>query len=290
MIDVHPLTVAVLGATGVLGRAVVPRLLARGHTVRAQARDPGRAAALAAMDATVVAGDILDPASLAPIVARADAVLHLATAVPKPGAPMDWRANDRIRREGTANLIDACRTAGVARYVQQSIAMVHMPGGDALLDEDAPTQPSANTASAIDMEALVEASGLDWCILRGGAFYGPGTGRDEAWLSAARTGELVLPGDGSGYISLIHVADMAQATVAATEAADGPSTYLVVDDRPVTYAEMYGTIAAALGAAPPPPGGPPGLASFRCSNARARRALGWASAYPDYRAGLAPLL
>lgn len=281
------LIVAVIGATGVLGRAVVPRLLAEGYRVRAQARDPARAIQAAALGADVVAGDILDRASLDAAVDGADVVLHLATAVPGPPAPMDWGPNDRIRREGTVNLLNACRAADVGRYIQQSIAMIHMPGGVALIDEAAPTHPNPVTASAIDMEEYVRATDLDWRILRGGAFYGPGTGREECWLEAARTGSLTIPADGLDYISLIHVTDMARAIVAAVRSETPRASYLVVDDRPLTYAELFGALSAMVGGPPPPTGGPVGLASFRCSNARAQAELDWSPAYPDFWTGIA---
>ncbi len=290
MANPEAMTIAVVGATGVLGRAVVPRLLARGHSVRAQVRGADRARGLKALGAEAVQADILDRDSLDALVDGADAALHLATAIPKAGGPADWSLNDRIRTEGTANLVAACEAAKVERYVQQSIAMVHMPGGDRMLNEDAPKHPNPVTASAIEMEAMVEAADIDWRILRGGAFYGPGTGREEAWAEAAREGRLQVPGDGRDYISLIHVGDMASATVAATESPEGRISHMIVDYRPVTYRELFGTLAAVIGAPPPKPGGPTGLASFRCSNWRACRILDWAPAYPDYRAGLARLM
>ncbi len=288
-IPIEPLSIAVIGATGVLGRAVVPLLIDRGHSVRAQARDPETAAAIDALaGAEIVAGDILDRASLDPIVKERDAVLHLATAVPRPGEPMDWTLNDRIRREGTANLLAACQGAGVARYIQQSIAMIHCGGDDpdAWIDEDAPAYPNPVTASAVEMEELVAASDLDWRILRGALFYGPGTGREEAWRQAADQGSLVLPGDGSAYISLIHVDDMASAVVAAIESEKPNATYLVADDAPVTYAELFGAIADSRNAAPPAAFGPPGLPSFRVTNRRLKSELGWRPAYPSYQGGI----
>jgi nucleoside-diphosphate-sugar epimerase len=281
--------IAILGATGVLGRQVVPRLVERGHAVVAVARDEAKAARLRRLDVETVIGDILDAASLPPALQGCDAALHLATAVPRPGMPRDFSLNDRIRREGTANLIAACRAAGVERYVQQSIAHLVAAGTAELLDEDAPLHPTPATASAAEMEAFVRQSGLRWTILRGGAFYGPGTGRDEQWRAMARDGQLAFPGDGAGYTSLIHVTDMADATVLAAEQTPAGATLAIVDDLPVTYVELFRYIAAVEGGPEPQPAGPPPPVwpAFRVSNARARAALGWWPRLSSYRSGFA---
>jgi nucleoside-diphosphate-sugar epimerase len=178
--------------------------------------------------------------------------------------------NDRIRREGTSNLLSACRELGVERYVQQSIAHLVADGSSNLLNESAPIRTSSTSASAADMEEMVTNSGLRWAILRGGAFYGPGTGRDEAWRNSARDGRLRLPADGAGYISLAHITDVADAVVLATEIAPVGVLLTIVDDQPVTYAELFGYLAHLEGGPDPQPGGPPTpWLSFRVSNARA---------------------
>jgi 2-alkyl-3-oxoalkanoate reductase len=278
--------VAILGATGALGRQVVPRLVERGHVVRAVVRSAAQAAALARLGIEAVLGDILAGPSLAPALAGCEVALHLATAVPMPGMPRDLSRNDRIRREGTANLIAACRQAGVRRYVQQSIAHLAADGTANLRDEDAPLSAAALAQSAADMEAQVKASGLAWWILRGGAFYGPGTGRDEDWRRMARDG-LTLPGDGADYLSLIHVTDMADAVAQASELAPAGAVLAIVDDEPVTYAALYAYLAALEGGPVPRPGGPKLGLSFRISNARAKAALGWRPRLASYRSGLA---
>jgi len=158
--------IAVLGATGVIGRHVVPRLREHGHEVRAQSRGEADAEALRRVGIETVQGDIFDLESLRQAVTGCSAALHLATAVPRPGQAPSWARNDRIRREGTANLLEACGDAGVQRYVQQSIAFL-VGGTSDLIDETAPLLPGRQaTASATDMERLVAASGLDWVILR----------------------------------------------------------------------------------------------------------------------------
>jgi len=202
--------VAVLGATGVVGRHVVQRLREQGHGVRAIVRGETDVERLRRAGIEAAHGDILDRDSLKRAVEGCSVALHLATAAPRPGQAPDWPLNDRIRREGTANLLEACRDARLRRYVHQSLTFL-VGGSSDMIDEAAPLLPANKvTASAIDAERLVAASGLDWVILRDGALYGPGTGREEHWRALARAGELRFPGDGADYISLIHVADLAE--------------------------------------------------------------------------------
>lgn len=279
---------AVLGAAGVLGRHVVPRLIEQGHEVVAFTRNDAARSRVEAWGATGVLGDILDRESLIASLAGCDAVVNLATAVPRPGSAPDWAMNDRIRREGTETLVAACRTAGVGRLIQQSIAMLQANGRD-MSDEDTPPLTNPVTASALDMEASVRASGLDWCLLRGGLFYGPDTGREQFWLALVADPDARLPGDGSDYLSLVHVVDMAAAVVRATEAAAPGSTYAAVDDEPVTYRMLLGHIAARAGRPVPPEGGKTLLPSFRVNNSRIRDKLGWEPMFPTFRSGLASL-
>lgn len=236
--------VAIIGSTGVLGRHVVPRLAERGHLVRAIARKPAEIRRLQRLGVEALYGDILIPESLVPATADCDAALHLATAVPRPGKAQDWRMNDRIRREGTRNFIAACATNGVRRYVQQSIALIHGDHGKDIINESASIQSDPTTQSAVDMEALVQASDFEWCILRAGLFYGPATGREEAWRQAARAGALQIPGDGTSLASFVRVVDMARAVVLAIEEARAGSIYHVVDDRPVEWRTLYRYVAA----------------------------------------------
>lgn len=278
--------VMVVGATGVLGRNVVPRLLEGGHAVRAVIRRHAEAPILQELGAVPVVGDLFDIGSLHTAAEGCDVALHLATAIPKPGN-QDWSENDRVRRAGTRNLLEAVLNSRVRRYVQQSITLLYGDAGQATVDESSPLRPSEMTQSAADMEGLVRATDLDWCILRGGLFYGPGTGREAGWRQASRERRLTLPGDGSDLLSLVHVADMARAVVAAAEVASAGSTYNIVDDAPVTYRRLFTFLAAQLGADPPPAGGPRVLPSLGCSNAKAKRDLGWEPMYPTYRSGLA---
>jgi 2-alkyl-3-oxoalkanoate reductase len=278
--------ILVVGATGVLGRQVVPRLVERGHTVRAVVRRAAQGLALEAAGVEVAQGDILDRDSLTAAARGCEAAMHIATAIPR-GPSGDWSRNDRIRREGTANLLAAAAAQGVRRYIQQSIVMLYGDTGSVVADESTPLRPGPVIQSAADMEELVRKSTFEWCILRGALFYGAGAGLEDDWRQTARKGELILPGDGSDRISLIHVVDMARAVITAVESAPAGSIYNVVDDEPPTYAALYAYVAAQEGVAPPAAGGQRTRQSFACSNAKIKRELGWQPAYPTYRSGLA---
>jgi nucleoside-diphosphate-sugar epimerase len=284
--------IAVLGATGVYGRHLVPRLIRAGYSVRALARRPEAAVVAAACGAEVVTADIFDEGSLQNGLLGCDVAINLATALPSPTSKGDFAKNDHLRREGTPIWVRACREAGVARIVQQSIAMVHAGGGDAWADETTfhPPVQEAVAAAAISaaraMEAAIEQSGLDWLILRGGLFYGPGTGFDEDWFARARAGKLRLPGEGDDYVSLVHIADMAAATGAALRSWPSRQALIVADDRPARWREVLAYVAAIAGGDPPQPGGRALMPSFRVTNRKARELLSWAPLYTDYRAGL----
>jgi nucleoside-diphosphate-sugar epimerase len=287
------LHIAVLGATGVYGRHLVPRLTGAGYRVRALVRRPDTATLAAACGAEVAAADIFDGPSLRSGLAGCDVAINLATTLPGPRPGGDFAANDRLRREGTPIFVRACRDAGVPRIVQQSIAMVHAGGGDAWADETTfQTLPPAGVAAsaigaALAMESAIEKSGLDWIVLRGALFYGPGTGFDDDWFARARAGKLRLPGDGSDYVSLVHVADMAGASLAALDRWPSRSALIVADDRPARWREVLEFVSALAGAGKPEPGGRALMPSFRVRNQRARDLLAWAPAYPDFRTGLA---
>jgi nucleoside-diphosphate-sugar epimerase len=285
--------IAVLGATGVYGRHLVPRLTAAGYRVRALARRPEAAAISAACGAEVAAADIFDEASLRAGLAGCDIAINLATSLPGPTSKGDYAKNDQLRREGTPILARACRDAGVPRILQQSIAMTHAGGGDAWADETTfyPVEGDGVAAAAISavraMEATTEESGLDWLILRGGLFYGPGTAFDDDWFARARAAKLRMPEEGSDYVSLVHIADMAAATVAAIDRWPSRQALIVADDHPAPWRDVLTYVCAVAGGSPPQPGGRALMPSFRVTNRRARESLSWTPLYADYRAGLA---
>jgi len=287
------LQVAVLGATGVYGRHLVPRLVSAGYRVRALARKPEAAVVAAASGAELVRADIFDETSLRNALGNCDIAINLATSLPSPTSQGgDFAKNDVLRREGTAIWTRACRDAGVSRILQQSVSMTHAGGGSAWADEhtfhpvDESTIAGAAIAAIRDMESIVERSGLDWLILRGGLFYGPGTGFDDDWFARARAGKLRLPGEGDDYVSLVHIADMAQATVSAIARWPSRQALIVADDSPACWRDVFSYVCSISGSSPPQPGGRSLMPSFRVRNSKARDTLSWAPSYPDYRAGL----
>jgi len=282
---------AVLGASGVYGRHLVPRLIAAGYRVRALVRRPEAAAIAMGCGAEVAAADIFDEASLRSGLAGCDVAINLATSLPAPGEQGDYAKNDELRREGTPIFVRACREAGVPRVLQQSIAMTHAGGGDEWADETTfhpvgEGLAGAAIAAVRTMEAAVVESDLDWVILRGALFYGPGTGFDDDWFARARAGKLRLPAEGHDYVTLVHIADMAAATVAAIRHWPSRQPLIVADDCPVRWRDVLTYVCAVAGSAPPQPGGRSLMPSFRVKNVRARELLAWEPAYRDYRQGL----
>jgi nucleoside-diphosphate-sugar epimerase len=282
---------AVLGASGVYGRHLVPRLIAAGYRVRALVRRPEAAAIAMGCGAEVAAADIFDEASLRSGLAGCDVAINLATSLPAPGEQGDYAKNDELRREGTPIFVRACREAGVPRVLQQSIAMTHAGGGDEWADETTFHPVGEGIAGAAiaavrTMEAAVVESDLDWVILRGALFYGPGTGFDDDWFARARAGKLRLPAEGHDYVTLVHIADMAAATVAAIRHWPSRQPLIVADDCPVRWRDVLTYVCAVAGSAPPQPGGRSLMPSFRVKNVRARELLAWEPAYRDYRQGL----
>jgi|GEM_PF-855660 len=286
-------TVAILGGNGVYARHLIPRLAAAGHNVRAVLRRPEAAGAARGCGAEIRVADIFDTASMSTAFSGATMVINLATSLPGPSGRGDFAANDRLRVEGAPNVAAACRAAGVSRLLQQSISFVNASGSTTWSSEDDIYQPPADSIAgrailaALAMEDTIKASGLDWAILRGGLFYGPGTGFDERWFAGAASGKLRVPGDGNDYVSLIHIADMAAATAAAVARWPSRQTLIVCDDEPASWRDVFGFIASSLGQPAPEAGATAGFPSFRLSNGRAKTALGWQPFYASYREGLA---
>ncbi|MCW5896362.1 MAG: NAD(P)H-binding protein [Bacteroidetes bacterium] len=278
--------ISVIGATGVLGRQVLPRLLERNHQVNALVRTHDQASQLQRLGVQVFTGDILVKETLLPALKGVDCVLHLATAVPRDFFQGDWSMNDRIRREGTQNLLTCATQTGTRRYIQQSIIMLYGDYGSQIVDESASLQPSPYIQSAFDMERQVRETDLDWCILRGGYFYGPSTGAEESWRKQARSGQLRVARNSIALVSLIHVIDMARAVVLAAEQAQPRSIFNVVDDRPVSYGELFTFVARQIGASDPELDGTE-MPSLGCGNNLIKTNLGWNPAFPSFRSGLA---
>lgn len=285
-------TIAVLGANGVYARHLIPRLVEAGHIVRALVRRPDAATVAKACGASVWTADIFDTASMTTALQGCTVGINLATSLPGPSGRGSYEANDKLRSEGIINWIAACEQAGVNRIIQQSIGMLNGLGTASWSDEETVFNghdgsiAALAVAASLTMERHVEASGLDWVILRGGLFYGPGTGFDDSWYALAAAGKLRLPGDGADYVSLCHISDMARATVAALAVWPSAQKLIICDNDPALWKEVFGFIAEASGQSAPEAGGRAGFQSFRLRNDKAKTVLGWSPAYATWREGL----
>ena len=272
-----------MGATGVLGRPVVGGLLERGDSVVALVRSLQRAAPIDRPGVELHEGDLLriEPGLLRDLLAGCDAAAHLATAL-RPGSPGlgTTNTNASLRIEGTRRLLAAVLEASVPRYVQQSIALAYIDGGDAWLDEQTPFYQPDDVAGAaqpvVEMEAMVRALPEDvaWLILRGGSFVGPETRQDDA-IARLRDGSLRVPGDGANWVSFVHADDYASAVVLAIHSPLSGAVFNVAD-TPVRNGDYLDGLADLLGL-PPPPRDPEAARprSYRCSSEPARQQLGW---------------
>ncbi|MBI5671416.1 MAG: NAD(P)-dependent oxidoreductase [Chloroflexi bacterium] len=273
--------IGVVGASGVLGRALLPLLAEQGHTVIALARSQP----VTGPGIHFVAHDLLDAAADATLhraLAGCDAVCHIATAIPRDfAAPGAWDANTRLRTEGTRRLLDVALQSGVKLYIQQSIVMAYVDGGDEWLDETTPLDTSPERAAVcapvIEMETMVQAvppSQMQTYILRGGQFVGAGTGQEQT-IERLRAGRETVDCDGQYFISPVHVTDMARAVVAVLHQLPAEQIFNITDE-PIRQADYLDGLAQWLGVpAPPRRPGQPCPPSFRCSNGLARRVLGW---------------
>ena len=307
--------VFVAGATGAIGRQLVPRLVGAGHEVVGMTRSEAKQAVLRDLGAVPVIADALDADQVAAAVAHArpDVIVHQLTAI--PGA-LDMRHFDRefaltnrLRSEGTDHLLAAGQRVGVRRFVAQSIATygryartgsLVKTEADSL--EVTPVRGMQQTLDAVDHleQAVVEAQWTEGIVLRYGAFYGPGTSMapGAAQIEMIRKRKFPLVGDGAGVWSFIHVADAADATVAAVEHGRR-GIYNVVDDDPAPVAEWLPTLARELGARKPMrvprlvgrmfagEAGAMMMTELRgASNAKAKRELGWRPKHSTWRTGM----
>lgn len=253
--------VFVTGATGAIGRRLVPQLVARGHDVTATTRSAGKVDVIRALGAHAVVLDGLDGAAVGEAVAhsRPDAIVHQMTALSsKPNMRRfdRWFATtNQLRTEGTAHLLDAAKAAGVSRFVAQGYTgWSNIRTGSRVKTEEDPLDPrpakwQTETMAAIKfLESAVPSAPLEGIVLRYGNFYGPGA--SDALVESVRKRQLPIIGKGAGVWSWIHIDDAASATVAAVE--HGPrGVYNVVDDEPAEVALWLPYLAEAVGAKRP---------------------------------------
>ena len=313
------MNVFVAGATGVLGRELVPQLVARGHEVVGMTRTASKQDGLRALGARPVVADALDPDAVAQAVASAepDVIVHQLTALSTPMSMRDARhpersfaftMTNRLRTEGTDHLLAAGRAVGARRFVAQSFAAFRFArtGGPVQTEADPldPDLPAPGLAAILYLEQAVTT--IDWgegLVLRYGGFYGPGTGislaPDAVMAAPIRKRRFPIVGDGGGVWSHVHIEDAAAATATAVEHGQS-GIYNVVDDEPAPVREWLPVLAGALDAKPPRrvPRWLGRLAAGEAatvmmtevkgaSNEKAKRELGWRLRYPSWRQGFA---
>ncbi|MEU9834795.1 NAD(P)-dependent oxidoreductase [Streptosporangium sp. NPDC048047] len=305
--------VLVAGATGAMGRELVPRLVDAGHEVFAMIRSESGKARVSELGAVPVIADALDRAQVEEAVRQAapEVVIHQLTAIGHIDTrhfDRSFAATNRLRIEGTDNLLAAARAAGVRRFIAQSNgAFTYDRTGGPVKNEQDPLDRSPisqMTAMIAAIEYLEKAVlGAGWAegiVLRYGAFYGPGTSMapGSAQFEMIRKRKFPIVGDGGGVWSFIHIADAAEATVAAVENG-ARGVYNIADDDPAPVAEWLPELAAMLGAKKPMrvprfigrlAAGQAGVMLMTelrgASNAKAKRELGWHPAHPTWRQGL----
>lgn len=246
------MNVFVVGATGVLGRPVVKRLLEAGHRVRGLARSPANAERLRGMGAEAASADLFDASSLVRAVAGCEAILHLGTKIP-PTARMRhlaaWAENDRVRAEGARNLAKAALETGAGVLVYESFALVYPDGGEEWVDASTPAAPAAHLRSTLAAEAEVarfSGGGGRGVSLRLAPFYGPTAPNTREAITAARRGPALVLGGPAAYQPSVWVDDAASAVVAALEEAPA-GLYDVGDDEPLRKRELVEATARAVG-------------------------------------------
>jgi nucleoside-diphosphate-sugar epimerase len=295
--------VFVAGASGAIGRPLVAQLVERGHEVVGMTRS--KTAVIDDLGAEAVVADAFDAGAVLGAVeaARPDVVVNELTDLGRPLNPRkyaDWLAGtNRLRREGTRNLVDAAVAAGVPKFVSQSVAFAYRfdPG---VKTEESPIHGAAAGEMGAAMESLEQQTlaAPGGIVLRYGFLYGPGTAYDThgQQIEMIRKRQMPIVGGGKGQFPFIHVDDAASATVAAIERG-APGIYNVVDDEPAALRDWVPYVASLVGAKRPwrIPGWIARLAAGRMatfatslqpvSNAKAKQELGWQPRYASWREG-----
>jgi 2-alkyl-3-oxoalkanoate reductase len=314
--------VFVAGATGALGRVLVPQLVARGHEVVGMTRSAPKQDLVRSLGARPVVADALDPDAVGQAVGSAEpeVIVHELTALSGPMSMRDARhpersyaatMTNRLRTDGTDHLLAAGRAVGARRFVAQSFAAFRFArtGGPVQTEADPldPHPPAALRAPLVGILHLERAvTTIEWgegLVLRYGGFYGPGTAislaPDAVMAAPIRKRRFPIIGDGGGVFSHVHIEDAATATALAVDHGQ-PGIYNVVDDDPAPVREWLPVLASALEAKPPrriprwlarlvAGEGPAVMMTDGrgASNAKAKRELGWQLRYPSWRQGFA---
>jgi nucleoside-diphosphate-sugar epimerase len=307
--------VFVAGATGAIGRRLLPMLVDKGHDVIGMTRTASKQDLVRELGAGPVVADALDPEGVAQAVAEAEpeVVIHQLTAIDAGamGRSIDkmFAQTNRLRTEGTDHVLAAAKAVGARRFIAQSFAgwPFERTGGPIKTEDDplqdSPPKTVSQTLGAIRyLEATARgADGIEGLVLRYGGFYGPGTSLglnpDGEQIQMLRKRRFPVVGSGAGIWSLVHIDDAAAATAAALEWGE-PGVYHVVDDEPAEVSALLPELAKIIGAKPPRrlprwagrllagEGMTIMMTEVRgASNAKAKRGLGWELRYPSWRQG-----
>jgi len=308
--------ILVAGATGAMGKQLLPRLAAEGHDVTGITRSERKLDAIRSLRARGVVADVLDPDDVARVVAEAepDVIIHELTALNRPfdvrHFDRTFEETNRLRTVATDHLLAAGRAAGVKRFIAQSYAgWPFARTGGPVKSEDDPLDPSIPDGMRQSFDAIRHleraVTGAHWTegiVLRYGGFYGPGTSLSAEGgeqVKQIRERKFPVVGDGGGIWSFVHIQDAAEATVAAVTRGR-PGIYNIVDDDPAPVAEWLPAAAHAVGAKPPRHvprwlgrlvAGEVAVVMMTevrgASNEKAKQELGWAPRHPSWREGFA---
>ncbi|MGI9601585.1 MAG: NAD-dependent epimerase/dehydratase family protein [Acidimicrobiales bacterium] len=280
----------VTGATGVLGRRLIPRLIGSGHEVTALVRTDAKAGEVSATGAHPVIGSLFDVDAMTKAVAGHDGICNLATNIPTgaaAGTRRGWRTNDHIRREGSTVMVEAALANGVGRFVQESITFPYADQGNEWIDETSPIEHHWGTETVATAEAnaarLTEAGG-NGVVLRMAMFVAADSAHVGSFRTAIRRGFFPIPGPADGYFSMLDADDAAAAVLAALDAPAG--VYNVAEDEPASRADLATAMAVSVGRTKlrrlpdrvARLGGPPArgmMRSMRISNRHLRDTTNW---------------
>ena len=303
------------GATGAIGKQLVPMLVEGGHEVTGMTRIAAKTDLIRSLGARPAVADALDPEAVAQAVAESEpeVVVHELTAIDlssfSRSIDKQFAETNRLRTEGLDHLLAAAKAAGARRFIAQSFAgwPYKRVGGPVKSEEDPlddnPPKPVRESLGAIRHleRAVTRAEGIEGIALRYGGFYGPGTSLaldpPGEQTQMVRRRRFPIVGSGAGVWSLIHIRDAAAATFAAIDQGE-PGVYNVVDDDPAPVAVFLPELAKDIGAKPPRrvprwlgrlAGGEAAVIMMTdirgASNAKAKRELGWQLRYPSWRLG-----
>lgn len=298
--------VLVAGASGVIGRQLIPALTAAGHEVTGLSRS-----AQSFPDAHAVAADVLDRAAVTQAVEgrRPDAIVNMLTAIPARLNPkrmsQDFAMTNRLRTEGTENLLHAAEQFEVSQIISQGLAYAYDPHGEELANEETPLwrDPPKSFTAILDALKQLEAATIaaQGTVLRLGHLYGPGTSyaADGSFVQDVRQGKIPLVGGGTATFSFTHTRDAAGAVVAALAAGE-PGLFNIIDDEPAQMKLWLPYLSDMIGA-PEPKRVPKLVARFAvgswgvaymtqlrgADNARAKRLLKWQPKFSSWRTGFA---